>query len=215
MKKQYVVFGANVFGHSVARALEAEGNQVILVDRDPDKIQDAGNEVTYAVAADVTDREAINTLGLSEMDGAVICMSDCMEANIVAAMMCKELGIKMIIARAKNEIHGKILKKIGVTRVVFPEVEMGTRIGRFLSAKGFADWIELSTDYSLVELEVPQDWIGKSLAQLNVRGKYGLNVIGMRRNGEMQMQFLPTDILEKKTMLFVVGKNQDLEKFQN
>lgn len=215
MKKQYVVFGANMFGRSVSRALEAEGNQVILVDRDPDKVQEAGDEVTYAVAADVTDQDAINTLGLGEMDGAVICMSDCMEANIVAAMMCKELGIKTIVARAKNEMHGKILKKIGVTRVVFPEMEMGTRIGRFLSAKGFADWIELSPDYSLVELEIPQDWIGKSLAQLDVRGKYGVNVIGMRCDGEMQMQFLPTDILRKKTMLFVVGKNQDLEKVQS
>lgn len=215
MKKQYVVFGIDRFGASVARTLEENGCQVIAVDSDPEKIQMIADEVSYAMTADVEDPEAIDSLGLKNVDGAVITMVDHMEASIVAAMMCQELGIKYIVARAKNEIHGRILDKIGVTKVVYPEQEMGNRIGRYIAAQDFMDWIALSPEFSLVELATPEEWAGKSLVELDLRNKYGFNVIGMKKNGKMVLQFKPSNPLEADTVLYIIGKNTDLEHFQN
>ena len=215
MKKQYVVFGIGRFGASVARTLEENGCQVIVVDKDYEKIQMIADEVSYAMTADVEDPEAIESLGLKNVDGAIITMVNNMEASIVSAMMCQDLGVKYIVARAKNDMHGRILEKVGVTKVVYPEQEMGERIGRYIAAGDFMDWIALSPEFSLVELPMPQEWVGKSLVELDVRKKYGFNIVGIRKGSEMILQFSPNVPLEKDTILFVIGKNEDLEKFQD
>lgn len=215
MKKQYVVFGIDRFGASIARTLEQNGCQVIAVDNDPEKIQMIADEVSYAMTADVEDPEAIASLGLKNVDGAVITMVNHMEASIVAAMMCQELGLSYIVARAKNDMHGRILEKIGVSKVVYPEQEMGERIGRYIAAQDFMDWIALSPEFSLVEMVMPPEWAGKSLAELDVRKKYGFNVVGIKKDSGMIMQFDPNRALELEDVLFVIGKNTDLEKFQN
>lgn len=215
MKKRYVVFGVNRFGSSVARALEKAGCQVTAVDRDPEKIQMIADEVSYAMALDVEDPDAVAELDLKHMDGAVITMADQMEASIVAAMSCVEMKVGYVVARAQNEIHGRILKRIGVDKVVYPEQEMGERIGRYIAAQDFMDWIALSSEYSLVELIMPPEWAGKSLVELNLRNEHGFNVVGMKRGDEMIMQIDPRAALQKDTLLYVIGKNEDLEKFQN
>ena len=215
MKKQYVVFGIDRFGASIARTLEQNGCQVIAVDHDSEKIQMIADEVSYAMTADVEDPEAIESLGLKNVDGAVITMVNHMEASIVAAMMCQDLGMKYIVARAKNDMHGRILTKIGVSKVVYPEQEMGERIGRYIAAQDFMDWIALSPEFSLVEVAMPREWAGKSLAELDVRKKYGFNVVGIKKGSEMIMQFDPNEPLEDDDVLFVIGKNADLEKFQD
>ncbi len=213
MKKQYVVFGADRFGQSVAKTLEENGCQVVIVDSNAEKIQAIAPAVSYALAADVTEPETIENLGLGNVDGVVITMVDHMDASIVTAMLCKEHGVGMIVARAKNDIHGKILEKIGVDQIVFPEQEMGERIGKYLTAQNFTDWIALSTDYSLVEFSVPLAWVGKSLAEVDVRKKYGLNVVGIRQGGQMHMQFSPTEHLSRDMLLYVIGSNRDLDRF--
>ena len=215
MKKQYVVFGIGRFGASVARTLENNGCQVIEVDKDPEKIQMIADDVSYAMTADVEEPEAIASLGLKNVDGAVITMVNSMEASIVVAMMCQEMGMNYVIARAKNEIHGRILEKIGVTKVVYPEQEMGVRIGRYIAAQDFMDWIALSPEFSLVEMIMPQEWVGKSLVELDLRSRYGFNVVGMKNGSEMVMRFDPTKPLEQGVVLYVIGKNSDLEKFQD
>lgn len=215
MKKQYVVFGIGRFGASVARTLEENGCQVIAVDRNAEKIQMIADEVSYAMTADVEDPEAIESLGLKNVDGAIITVVNNMEASIVSAMMCQDLGMKYIVARAKNDMHGRILEKVGVTKVVYPEQEMGERIGRYIAAGDFMDWIALSPEFSLVELEMPNEWVGKSLVELDLRKRYGFNVVGIKKGNEMIMQFSPNEPLETGVVLFVIGKNEDLEKFQN
>ena len=215
MKKRYGVFGVNRFGSSVARALEKAGCQVTAVDRDPEKIQMIADEVSYAMALDVEDPDAVAELDLKHMDGAVITMADQMEASIVAAMSCVEMKVGYVVARAKNEIHGRILKRIGVDKVVYPEQEMGERIGRYIAAQDFMDWIALSSEYSLVELIMPPEWEGKTLVELDLRNEHGFNVVGMKRGDEMIMQIDPRAALQKDTLLYVIGKNEDLEKFQN
>lgn len=214
MNKQYVVFGMDRFGASVARTLEQSGCQVVAVDSSHERIQQIADEVNYAVTMDVTDAESIKSLGLDNMDGAVIALADEMEASIVIAMTCMDYGIRHIVARAKNEVHGKILEKIGVDRVVYPEREMGARIGRFLTARDFSDWITLSKDYSLVEMSVPSSWAGRSLIDLNLRNTYGFNVVGIRIGDKMDMCFSPKEKLSSNMMLYVIGQDQDLEKFK-
>ncbi len=215
MKKQYVVFGVDRFGASVARTLEAAGCQVTAVDCDPDKIQMIADEVSYAMTLDVEDPDAIMDLELKNMDGAVVTMADQMEASIVAAMTCVETGVPYTVARAKNEIHGRILERIGVNKVVYPEQEMGERIGRYIAAQDFMDWIALSPEYSLVELAMPGEWVGKSLVELDLRNRYGFNVVGMKKGDGIVMQLDPHMSMEAGTVLYVIGKNVDLEKFQN
>ena len=147
------------------------------------------------------------------MDGAVVAIANHMEASIVATLTCRDYGIKEIIARGKNEVHGRILGKIGVSRVVYPEKEMGVRIGHFLTVHDFTDWINLSSDYSLVEFKIPQDWYGKTLGELNLRSRYGFNVVGIRRGKQMDMEFKPDLVANRSMTLYVIGKNTDLEKF--
>ena len=171
------------------------------------------DEVSYAVQVDVADEDAMSGLGMEHMDGAVIAVSSNMEASIVIAMKCKEYNIPQIIATGKNEVHGKVLKKLGVTRVVFPEVEMGARVGKYLTARDFSDWINLSNDYSMVEMATPSAWVGKTLRELDLRNKYGMNVAGIRVNNHMNLQFSPDEKLQKEMQMYVIGKDKDLQRF--
>lgn len=212
-KQQYIVFGLNRFGASVARTLAAAGIDVVAVDQDADRVAQVADEVSYAVQADVADEEAMNGLGLEHMDGAVIAVADNMEASIVITMKCKECKIAQIVATGKNEVHGKVLEKLGVTRVVFPEREMGVRVGKYLTARDFSDWINLSNDYSMVEMEIPSAWVGKTLRELDLRNKYGMNIAGIRVNNHMELQFSPDEKLRKDMRMYVIGKDKDLQHF--
>ena len=214
MKRQFVVFGVDRFGASVARTLENNGVQVIAVDSDPERIQAIADDVSYAMTADVEDPEAVSELGLKNVDGAVISMVEHMEASVITAMVCMEMGIKEVFARASNQMHGKILEKIGVTKVVYPEQEMGERMGRYIAALDFMDWISLSPDFSLVEAVMQPEWVGKTLADLNLRSKFGLNVVGIRKGEQIDMRFDPHEKLTEQMILYVIGSNEDLRKIQ-
>ena len=211
-KQQYIVFGLNRFGTSVARTLAAAGNEVVAVDQDADRVAQIADDVSYAVQVDVADEDAMSGLGMEHMDGAVIAVASNMEASIVIAMKCKEYNIPQIIATGKNEVHGKVLKKLGVTRVVFPEVEMGARVGKYLTARDFSDWINLSNDYSMVEIAVPKPWINHSMAELGIRTKYGVTVVGIMQNGNVNVEIDPQMPLPESGLLILVGANKVLEK---
>ena len=210
-KQQYIVFGLNRFGTSVARTLAAAGNEVVAVDQDADRVAQIADDVSYAVQVDVADEDAMSGLGMEHMDGAVIAVASNMEASIVIAMKCKEYNIPQIIATGKNEVHGKVLKKLGVTRVVFPEVEMGARVGKYLTARDFSDWINLSNDYSMVEIAVPKPWINHSMAELGIRTKYGVTVVGIMQDGNVNVEFNPQMPLPENALLILVGANKVLE----
>lgn len=215
MKKQYVVFGAGRFGKSVALTLQECGCEVIVVDRDPEIIQDIADEVSYAICADVEDTDIFDDLGMKNLDGAIVAVTESLEASIITTMMCHEMGIPNILAKAKNEMHEKILRRVGATKVIYPEVEMGKRVARFISANNFADWIGLSEKYSIVEMKVPSEWRGKNLMELQIREKYHLNVIGVRKGDELDVRIDPKKLLDGSMELIVVGENQDLELLQD
>ena len=204
MKKQYVVFGAGRFGKSVAVTLQSRGCEVVVVDKDPEVIEDIADDVSYAICANVEDPDIFKDLGMKDLDGA-----------IVTTMMCHEMGIPRILAKAKNEMHEKILRSVGATKVIYPEAEMGKRVAQYIMADNFADWIELSSKYSLVEMQVPAAWKNHTLQELQIREKYKLNVIGIRKKDVLEVTIDPKRRLDGDAVLIVVGENEALKQFQD
>lgn len=215
MKKQYVVFGGGKFGRSIAVTLQELGCEIVLVDKDPEVVQELADQVSYALCADVEDTEVFDEIGMRNLDGAIIAITESLEASIVTTMMCSEKGIPRILAKAKNRMHEKILRSVGAHKVIYPEVEMGRRVAKYLVADNFADWIELSPKFSLVEMDIPGAWVGKSLADLRIREKYRVNVIGIKDGDTVNVTINPTEPLKAGLIMIVVGENKDLEVFQN
>lgn len=214
MGKQFAVFGLGSFGKSVALTLQSFGCDVIAVDNCYEKIQDIADSVSYAMCGDVTEPEFMKTIGARNLDGAVIAVSENLEAAIMATMISKEMGISYVLVKAMDELQGKILEKVGADSIVYPEIDMGERVAKKLISTEFIDWIELSPDYSLTEKLLPKQWEGKSLAELRVREKYGINVIGILKEDKMDMALDPSKPLQPDDMLFIIGENSDLERFK-
>ena len=214
MKKQYVVFGLGNFGHSIALTLESLGCDVVVVDKSLEKIQEIADQVSYAMRADASDPDVLKSLGARNLDGAVVAVSENMEASIMATIVSKELGIPYVLAKAKNDLHATILEKVGADAIVYPERDIGVRVAKNLMTSAFADWIELSPDYSLVEKEIPTAWEGKSIVELKLREKYHINVVGLVEGGAINVEFNPHNPLPPKAIIVLIGSNKKLEKFQ-
>lgn len=215
MKKQYAVFGLGSFGRSVALTLESLGCDVIVVDKSYEKVQEISDSVSYAMRADVSDPEALLSLGGKNLDGAVVAVSESLEASIMATIAAKEIGIPYVLAKARDELQGMILEKIGADAIVYPERDMGSRVAKSLVSTAFSDWIELSSEYSMAETVIPNQWVGKSLAELKVRERYGLNVVGIMQGEEVNVAFDPHSPLPEDCIIIVIGANSVLAKFQS
>ena len=213
MEKQYAVLGLGSFGESVALTLENMGCDVLVMDDSYEKIQDISDKVSYAMKADVADPDALQALGGKNLDGVVVAVSENLEAGIMATMLCKEMGIPLVVAKAKNKLQGAILKRVGADRIVYPEIEMGSRVAKSLVSREFMDWIELSNDYSMVEIAVPDKWVGRTLVDINVRERLGINVVGIIINGKIDVTLDPQKPLPEGGILIVIGANDVLEKF--
>ena len=215
MEKQYAVLGMGSFGESVALTLENMGCDVLVMDDSYEKIQDISDKVSYAMKADVADPDALQALGGKNLDGVVVAVSENFEAGIMATMLCKEMGIPLVVAKAKNKLQGAILKRVGADRIVYPEIEMGSRVAKSLVSREFMDWIELSNDYSMVEIAVPDKWVGRTLVDINVRERLGINVVGIIINGKIDVTLDPQKPLPEGGILIVIGANDVLEKFDS
>lgn len=210
--KSYVVFGLGKFGSSVAVSLYRDGCEVLAIDLDPDLVEGIANEVTYAVRANVIDPEVFKNLGLENMDGAVVAIGDNIEASVMATILSKEAGIPYVLAKASSRTHELVLHKVGADQVVYPERDMGSRVARNMVFGRFMDTFELSDKYSLVEMKTPEDWAGRTLQELDVRGKHGINVIAAKRGEDIAINLSPNEPLRKDEVLLVVGDNQRLLK---
>ena len=213
MKKQFAVFGLGSFGWSVALTLESLGCDVLVVDKSYEKIQEISDMVSYAMKADVSDPEVMQTLGGRNLDGAVVAVSENLEASIMATMLSKEMGIPYVLAKANDHLQGVILERVGADSIVYPEREMGSRVAKNLVSSTFTDWMELSSEYSMAETAVPQKWVGHSLAELKIREKFGLNVVGIIQNEEVKVVLNPQEPLPEDGILIIIGANSVLEKF--
>ena len=211
-KKVFVVFGLGRFGRSIAITLADGGCEVMVIDKDPGKIQEMAEIVTYAMAADVTDVETMDSIGISNFDGAVVAIGQSLEASVMITIMAKELGVPYILAKAQTDIQGKVLKKVGANVVIYPEKEMGIRIAHNLLMGNFFAAVELSTTFSMMELDTLEKWDGYSLSQLDLRKKYKINVVGLKRNSTFDINPDPEMPLSKDDTLVVIGKNDILNK---
>lgn len=212
--KSFVVYGLGKFGHSVAVSLERNGCEVLAVDQDGDRVEDIANDVTLAVRANVKDEDVYNSLGLENMDGAVVAISDDMEASILATILSKEAGIPYVLAKANSDTHAAVLKKVGADQIILPEREMGSRVARNMVFGKFVDTFELSATYSMAELEVPDSWVGRTLRELDVRKRYGVNVIAVREGEKINANMDPDEPMEPHQIILTVGNNEDLKKIK-
>ena len=202
MKKQFAVFGLGSFGESIALELQKLGCEVVAVDKDMERVNGIADSVSYAMQADIGDPEFIRSLGTRNLDAVVIAEAESLEASIMAALECKEIGVPNVIAKAKNNRHATVLKKIGVDTIIFPEKEMGVRL---------ANWIALSPAYSIVETPMPAKWSGKTLKELDVRRNYEVNVVGIKSGAHVEVNPDPLEVLRKDMVLILVGSNTALE----
>ena len=211
-QQQYIVFGAGKFGTSVALTLEEEGCEVMVVDKDAEKIQEISSKVSHAVCLNIEDAESFAGLGLKNVDGVVVAMTENLEASIVTVMLCSEAGVPRIFAKARNATHEKILKSVGAHRIIFPERDMGQRVARHIVADNFIDWIDISQEYSLVEIQIPSAWEGKTLRDLKLRERLQLNLIGYKTTDSVQINPDPAAPLPAGVTLIVIGQNATIEQ---
>ena len=214
MKKTYAVFGLGRYGVAVARELASNGVEVIAVDVDERIANAAADELPICKCADVTDPEVIRQLGISNVDVVVVAMANNLESSVMAVTLCKEIGVKHVIAKCANEMHQKILTRVGADKVVFPENESGIRLAKNLLSSGFVDMVSLAKNVSMIELDVKPEWVGKNLIELNLRKKYSINVVAIRRNDAVSVDIDPHLPLQAEDKLIVIANTQRLFKLK-
>jgi trk system potassium uptake protein TrkA len=212
INKTYAVFGLGRYGTAVARELSNSGADVLAVDIDESAVNTAATELPICKCADITDPEVIKQLDIANVDVVIIAMAGNLEASVMAITLCKEAGVKTVIAKCAEEMHGKIFKRVGADKVVFPENESGKRLAKNLLSSGFIDMMELSSDVSIVELNVREDWVGKTLIELNVRKKYGINIVAIRKGDTVQVNIDPESPLESGMKLVIIANKAKLAK---
>ncbi len=210
----YAVFGLGRYGYAVASELVENGAEVIAVDRNSTIIDKAIDEIPICRCADITDPDVLKNLGISNIDVVIIAMASNLEASVMATTLCKEFGVKTVIVKCANEMHRKILRRVGADKVVFPESESGIRLAKNLLSSGFVDVIELSQGISMVELDARPEWIGKNLLQLNLRRKYSINVVAIKQNDKISTHIDPERPIEADMELIVIADSAKLNKLK-
>ncbi len=224
--RQFAVIGLGRFGSSVAKTLSEKGHQVLAIDVREDRVQDLSEVVTQAVCVDARDEKALKAVGIENVDVAIVGMGD-IEASILTTLVLKELKIKNIVAKGVDDYHAKVLQKVGATKVVAPEKDMGIRIANSLASPSVIEHIELSLDSSVAELIPPKEYMDKSLCDIDIRKQYGLNIIAIKKKmrivskeGEvreeqkMNIAPKPDDMIREGDILIVVGTNEHIEEFK-
>lgn len=212
--KQFVVIGLGRFGLSLAKTLYELGHDVLGIDNDEEIVQNVAESITHAVKADATDENALKALGVRNFDVAVVSIGNDIQSSILVTLILKEMGIKCVISKANSELHGRVLKKIGADKIVFPERDMGIRLAHNLTLSNIIDYIELSPEYSIVEIAALPTWFNKTLKQLNMRTRFGLNVIAIKRNGSVIISPGGDEEILKDDILTVVGSKSNIENIE-
>ena len=212
--KSFVVIGLGLFGSSVARQLCTLGAEVLAIDTNSELVQQISTDVTSAVVADARDAEVLRALGANECDCAVVAIGDDLSGSVMATMTLKELVIGHIVCKAHDEVHRKVLEKLGADKVVIPEKEVADKLARSLTSHNVLDFIELSDDYGIVEIPTPRAWVGKNLKELNIRAKLGVNVIAIERDGKISVSPRAEFEIAKNDILVVLGDYDSLTLMQ-
>lgn len=212
--KSYIVVGLGRFGSEVARELGRQGQEVLALDVRSDLVQLVANDVTQAVVADSQDKEVLRALGAGNFDCAVVAIGENLGASVLAVMNLKELGVPYIVCKAHDETHRRVLEKLGADRVVIPEQEYADRLAKSLASTNVLDYIELSSEYGIIEVPSPKAWYGKSLKELNVRAKLGVNILAIKHDGKTDVSPAAEYVMCEKSIMLVLGDNKALEAVQ-
>ena len=214
MKNTYAVFGLGRYGTAVARELVANGMEVIAVDTDQRIVNTVADDLPICKCADITDPEVIRQLGIANVDVVIVAMANNLEASVMAVTLCKEAGVPTVIAKCANEMHQKILTRVGADKVVFPENESGIRLAKNLLSSGFVDMVSLAKNVSMIELDVKPEWVGKNLIELNLRKKYSVNVVALRKGDAVSVDIDPHAALLESDKLIVIANTEKLAKLR-
>ncbi|HYF92174.1 MAG TPA: TrkA family potassium uptake protein [Symbiobacteriaceae bacterium] len=212
--KQIAVLGLGRFGSSVARTLQSLGHEVLGIDGNPDLVEMLSPDVTHAVTCDVTDEDSLRSLGLRNFDCAVVAIGHDVQASIMATVILKEIGVPKVVAKAAGDLHGRVLSKVGADKVVYPERDMGARVAHMLLTGSITDFIELSPEHTIMEMVAPAKMIGKSLRDLNLRARYGINVMALKTGEQINAAPHATDVVRQGDVLVLLGANDGMRRLE-
>ena len=212
--KTFAVIGLGRFGAAVAEKLAALGHSVLAIDESQQLVEQLADRVTRAVVADAREEDVLRSLGVQNVDCAVIAIGDNLAASVLIAMNLKELGVPYVVCKAHDETHRKVLEKLGVDRVLIPEQESAQRLARSLNSHNVLDYIELSEDFGILDVPAPKSWQGKTIRELNVRAKLGVNIIAVENNGKTNVSPAADYVIQPGDTMVVLGDNIALEKVQ-
>lgn len=213
--KQFAVIGLGRFGTSVALSLSDMNYDVLAVDINEDKVHDISDRVYYAVQADAMEEQALKSLGIRNFDVVIVAIGHQIQANVLVTVLLKEMGVRKVVAKAQNGLHGKVLEKVGADMVVYPERDMGARLAHVLVSRNILDLINLSTDYSIIELSAPGEFVGRSLQDLALRKKYGVTVLALRRGEKVLISPAAGEKVNEGDVLVAIGRNDRLKKLES
>lgn len=212
--KQFAVLGLGRFGQSVARTLAESGYDVLACDNDIETVQEVSQYATHAVQADVMDSMAMSALGLGNFDVVVVAIGGDLEPSVMATMLAKESGVKHVIAKASNQTQKRILEKVGADRVVLPETEMGVKIATGLISSNIIDFINLSDEYGIAEIEPLPQWVGQTLHKANIRAMTGINIVAIKRGKRIIVSPKPDETIAHADVLVAMGENRDIHRLE-
>lgn len=214
MKREYAVIGLGRFGGSICEELSAEGMRVLAIDKNEHRINEFKNVASHSVIADSTDELVLKELGIKNIDHVIVAIGDNIQASILTTVILVDLGIKKITVKAQNDYHEKILNKIGANHVVHPERDMGKRLAHSLISSNILDYLELSEDHSMVEVKAGSKMVGKTLVDLNIRARYGCNVVAIKQGKQMNVSPKAEYKLQDDDILIVMGADKDISRFE-
>ncbi|MBM7633219.1 potassium channel family protein [Geomicrobium sediminis] len=216
MRKEFVVIGLGRFGLSVARTLIQNGHDVLAIDQNEQVVQEISSDATYAVQIDATDEAALEQLGIHKYTHAIVGIGEDLKASILVTLLLKELQVGTITAKAKDEHHGKVLSKIGADHVIFPEMDMGKRLGNLLSSNNLIDYLELSKEYNIEEVRAPKGLNQCLVKDVNHNKKYNCTIIAIKnQQGEVNISPNDTTMIKENDVLMIVGKHDAIEKIHH
>ena len=211
-EKQFAVIGIGRFGESLIKELTRMGHEVLAIDVDEDRVNDAVDFATHAVQADTMDDQVLKTLGIRNFDAVIVAIGENIQSNILTTIVLKELGVKKVISKAKNAMHGKVLEKIGADIVIYPERDVAIKLARSLVSQNFVEQINLSPDYSIIEIFTPLLFLNKNLTEINLRQKLRVTVLAIRRGDNIIVAPGPDENMQQGDILVALGRNEDLQK---
>ncbi|MBS3995616.1 MAG: TrkA family potassium uptake protein [Alkaliphilus sp.] len=212
--KQFAVIGCGRFGSSLAKTLYQLGHEVLAIDNNEHAIQELADHVTHAVQINASDEASLKALGIRNFDVVIVSIGSDIQSSILTTLLAKEIGAKFVVAKAHDELHAKILYKIGADRVVLPERDMGVRVAHNLVSPNILDYIELAPDFSVAEITPLSGWIGKELKEINLREKYGVNIMAIKHKSEVNISPNSRYVISADDIIIVVGHNDDMQKIK-